>query len=71
MDVVFPRCAGLDVHKKSLTACRIGPDPTGQKPEGIPALQPFGTMPRDLLALADWLTEASITNVAMASTGED
>ena len=70
MDVVFPRCAGLDVHKKSITACRIVPDPTGQKPEGIPELQPFGTMTRDLLALADWLTEASITHVAMESTGE-
>jgi len=27
MDVVFTRCAGLDVHKKSITACRIVPDP--------------------------------------------
>ena len=70
MDVVFPRCAGLDVHKKRITACRIVPDPTGQKAEGITELQPFGTMTRDLLALADWLTEASITHVAMESTGE-
>src|SRR5438132_3013253 len=70
MDVVFPRCAGLGVHKKRITACRIVPDPTGQKAEGITELQPFGTMTRDLLALADWLTEASITHVAMESTGE-
>ena len=70
MDVVFPRCAGLDVHKKRITACRIVPDPTGQKAEGITELQPFGTMTRDLLALADWLTEASLTHVAMESTGE-
>src|SRR5262245_65477079 len=52
MDVVFPRCAGLDVHKKRITACRIIPDPTGQKAEGITELQPFGTMTRGLLALA-------------------
>ena len=70
MDVVFPQCAGLDVHKKSITACRMVPDPTGQEAEGILELKTFGTMTRDLLALADWLTEASITHVAMESTGE-
>jgi transposase len=70
MDVLFPRCAGLDVHKKSITACRIVPDPTGQEAEGIAELRTFGTMTLELLALADWLTEASITHVAMESTGE-
>jgi len=70
MDVVFLRCAGLDVHKKSITACRIVPDPTGQEAEGIAELRTFGTMTLELLALADWLTEASITHVAMESTGE-
>jgi len=70
MDVVFLRCAGLDVHKKSITAGRIVPDPTGQEAEGIMELRTFGTMTRDLLGLADWLTEASITHVAMESTGE-
>ena len=70
MDVVFTRCAGLDVHKKSITACRMVPDPTGQEAEGIMELRTFGTMTRDLLGLADWLTAASITHVAMESTGE-
>jgi hypothetical protein len=70
MDVGFTRCAGLDVHKKRITACRMIPDPTGQEAEGIMELRTFGTMTRDLLVLADWLTEASITPVAMASTGE-
>jgi hypothetical protein len=70
MDVVFTRCAGLDVHKKSITACRMVPDPTGREAEGIMELRTFGTMTRDLLSLADWLTEASITHVAMESTGE-
>src|SRR5262245_5627732 len=70
MDVVFTRCAGLDVHKKSITACRIVPDPTGQEAEGLAELRTFGTMTRELLALADWLAEASITHVAMESTGE-
>jgi transposase len=70
MDVVFTHCAGLDVHKKSVTACRLISDPTGQQAEGIADLQTFGTMTRELLALADWLAEAGITHIAMESTGE-
>jgi transposase len=70
MDVVFTHCAGLDVHKKSITACRIVPDPTGQEREGVAELQTFGTMTSALLTLVDWLTAAGITHVAMESTGE-
>jgi transposase len=70
MDVGFTRCAGLDVHKKSITACRIVPDPTGQEAERLAELRTFGTRTRELLALADWLAEASMTHVAMESTGE-
>ncbi len=69
MAVVFTHCAGLDVHKKSITACRIVPDPTGQNGEGIADLERFGTMTIALLALVDWLTAAGITPVAMESTG--
>jgi hypothetical protein len=53
MDVVLPHCAGLDVHKKSLTACRIVPEPTGQTREGIADLERFGTKTRKLLAFVD------------------
>ena len=70
MDVLFTRCAGLDGHKKSIAACRMVPDPTGQEVEGRAELRTFGTMTRDFLSLADWLTEAHITHVAMESTGE-
>jgi transposase len=70
MDVVFTHCAGLDVHKKTVMACRVTPDPTGQQADGIMELQEFGTMTRDLLALADWLAAVGITHVAMESTGE-
>src|SRR4029453_567523 len=55
MEVVFPYCAGLDVHKKRVTACRLVSDSTGQAPEGVAELQTFGTMTHELLALADWL----------------
>ena len=57
MDVMFTHCAGLDVHQKTVMACRVTPDPTGQQADGIMELQAFGTMTRDLLALSDWLAE--------------
>ena len=70
MDVIFTHGAGLDVHKKTVMACRVTPDPTEQHADGIMELKEFGTMTIDLLALSDWLAEAGITHVAMESTGE-
>jgi len=60
MEVVHERCCGLDVHKDKLTACVL----IGQVRE----VRTFGTMTRDLLQLADWLTEEKVTHVAMEST---
>lgn len=69
MQVVYTRCAGLDIHKKSIVACRIsGPaDPS----QGVVQrqTQTFGTTPEALLALYDWLSAAQVTHVAMESTG--
>ena len=31
MDMMFTYGAGLDVHKKTVMACRVIPDPTGQQ----------------------------------------
>jgi len=70
MDGIFTHCAGLDVHKKRITACSVTPDPTGQQADGVLDLQGFGTMTTDLLALSDWLAAAGVTHVAMESTGE-
>jgi transposase len=70
MDVIFTHCAGLDVHKKSVTACRMVPDPSGRQADGLMELREFGTLTVDLLALSDWLAEAGLTHVAMESTGE-
>jgi transposase len=65
MNTIYPRCAGLDVHKKSVIACRIIPQAEGQQAE----VRTFDTMTTDLLALADWLRAVGITHVAMESTG--
>jgi transposase len=70
MDVIFTHGAGLDVHKKTVMACRVTPDPTGRQADGVMELKACGTMTVDLLALSDWLVEAGITHVAMESTGE-
>lgn len=66
MEVVYERCAGLDVHKKSVTACRIVPVAgRGWQKE----TRRFETMTGDLLTLADWLRAGRVTAVAMESTG--
>jgi transposase len=70
MDVMCTHCAGLDVHKKTVMACRVTPDPTGEHADGIMELQEFGAMTVDLLAWSDWLAAAGITHVAIESTGE-
>jgi transposase len=66
MRVVHERCAGLDVHKKTVVACRIVPDGKGGWQIEV---RTFGTMTDDLLKLADWLREGRVTHVAMESTG--
>ncbi len=65
MDVLYPRCAGLDVHQRTVVACaRIAEGGTVHQD-----VRTFGTTTRELLALADWLTEHGCTHVAMESTG--
>ncbi len=71
MDVVLTHGAGLDVHQKTVMACRVVPEPLGQQADGRIEVQACGTLTRDLWAVSDWLTEAGITPVAMESTGED
>lgn len=66
MNVVHPRCAGLDIHKRLVVACRISPGPDDQP---VKAIRSFGTTTRELLAMADWLAEEGVTIVAMESTG--
>lgn len=67
MEVVYTHCAGLDVHKKTVVACVITPDPKGGWQQET---RTFGTMTCDLLALSDWLLTCGCTHVAMESTGE-
>jgi len=66
MDVLIERCAGLDVHKRSVTACvRV----LGKKGRVASETRLFGTMTQDLLEMSDWLASRGVTDVAMESTG--
>jgi len=61
MQAVHERCAGLDIHKKTVVACVL----TGSGKQ----IRTYGTMTRQLEALADWLAAEQVSHVAMESTG--
>ncbi len=69
MEVVNPRCAGLDVHKKLVVACALTSNAVKADGQPQPELARFGTMTQDLRELARWLAERGVVQVAMESTG--
>lgn len=66
MQVIHERCAGLDVHKRTVVACVLIRQPDGGVEKHTAT---FGTMTPDLLALGDWLKGYQVTHAAMESTG--
>jgi transposase len=66
MQGVHERCCGLDVHKRTVVACVLLTEPTGQVTK---AVRTYTTMTVDLLALSDWLRSLDITQIAIESTG--
>jgi transposase len=65
MDLLYLKCAGLDVHPRSVSACaRLVVD--GQATHEV---RTFGTSTRELRVMADWLSSLGCTHVAMESTG--
>jgi transposase len=67
MRQVYKKCAGLDVHKKTVVACRVQIDEQGEWHQEV---RTFGTMTCELLELVDWLLAGGVTHVALESTGE-
>lgn len=65
MEVVHPRCAGLDVHKDTVVACAR----VVQGKQVEQAVRTFRTTTKELLSLSDWLSGLGCTHVAMESTG--
>ena len=65
MEVLHPRCAGLDVHKETVVACvRIV-----SGGEVSRAVRTFETTTVGLIELAEWLEASGCTHVAMEATG--
>ena len=66
MQIVYQRCAGLDVHKKTIVACLMITLLGGQVHKQV---RTFATTTAGLLALADWLESQQVTHVSIESTG--
>lgn len=66
MESIIGCCAGLDVHKDGVEACVRQ---TGGEGNLHQEVRHWSTVTRDLVAMADWLTAAGVTHVAMESTG--
>ena len=65
MEVLHRRCAGLDVHKKTVVACvRLA-----EENKVVTEVRTFATTTAGLLALSAWLSENGCTHVAMEATG--
>jgi transposase len=65
MKILYPQCAGLDVHRDSVVACaRIAGE--GEATQDV---KTFEATTSGLLALSDWLTIHGVTHVAMEATG--
>jgi transposase len=66
MDVIYPRCAAIDVHKRTAVASVGWVDEQGQHQRQT---RTFSTMTADIERLRAWLAEHGVTHVAMESTG--
>ena len=63
---LYERCAGIDVHKETVTVCVIRPGTDGSA-QGEMAT--YGTTTRELRQLSQWLQECGVTHAVMESTG--
>jgi len=65
MEVIYAKCAGLDVHKDTVVACvRLA-----SEQQVVRHAATFGTMTSGLLDLGEWLASLGVTVVAMEATG--
>lgn len=65
MEVLYPHCAGLDVHKESVVAC-VRHMSNGKVTAPV---KTFKTTTQELTLLSDWLTAEGATHIAMEATG--
>src|SRR5205807_5436613 len=64
MEVLYPRCAGVDVHKDLVVArARCVSEPQ------VDETRSFATTTAALIELQEWLSAQGVTHVAMEATG--
>lgn len=66
MEVLYERCAGLDIGKDEVVACVRVPDGPRRQAE----TRTFRTFTGSLAALAGWLSAEGVTHVVMEATGQ-
>jgi transposase len=66
MDVLYPRCSGIDVHKRFVVVCLSCVQANGQRSKEV---RQFTTMTHDIVAMKEWLKASGCSHVAMESTG--
>jgi len=66
MQVLYDKCAGMDVHKKSVTVCLSTPGPRRQHHKEV---RSYGTTTHSLVEMLDWLMGMGCSHVAIESTG--
>ena len=65
MEVIYPRCGALDVHKKTVVAgVRLA-----EESKVTTDVKTFATTTKGLLALSDWMAEYAVTHIVMEATG--
>ncbi len=67
VDIVYPICCGMDVHKNFLVACIATTD---ERSNTTHQIRRFSTFTGDLRRLAAWLLENHCCDVCMESTGK-
>jgi transposase len=66
MEVLYARCAGLDIHKKTVRVCVLIRQENGKSTKEF---RTYSTTTQDLLNLLDWLLEQGCSHVALEGTG--
>ncbi len=67
MEVIYERCAGLDVGKDEVVACIRVPDGAGGRRQEV---HTYPTFSSGLESLAEWLQDHDVTQVVIEATGQ-
>jgi len=65
LDVLYLRCCGVDVHKKTVVPCVLTP---GVGRRSHQETRSFGTMTADLVVLLGWVEDRGCMHMAMEAT---